>query len=293
MKNKLTLLSLWIITTLLISCGGSGKEDKINTHQPRIVCISKQINEYIYALGAEKDLVAVDLSSIYPPQIKNLPNVGYHRALSAEGIISMKPTLVLHDGNIAPAAVIDQVKKVGIPLEELKSGRGLDSAKLLLRQVGSFFHKDATADSVIKVWEQGMGEVLKDSVVQSKGNKPRVLIVHYGRASNIYLAITKNSPAGQMIEWAGAVNAIDSTGGMARINAEMIAKAAPDIIIATDFGFDKFGSVEKFKEMPGVSLTPAGKNGRIYRIEESEIVYFGPRTPGVLKKIKDMIKNLN
>ena len=203
----------------------------------------------------------------------------------------MKPTLVLHDGNIAPAAVIDQVKKVGIPLTEMKSGRGLDSAKLLMRQVGSFFHKEAAADSVIKVWDQDMEEVLKDSIGQSKRAKPRILIIHYGRASNIYLAITKNSPAGQLIEWAGAANAIDSTGGMARTNAEMIAKAAPDIIIATDFGFDKFGSAEKFKEMPGLSLTPAGKNGRIYRIEESEIVYFGPRTPAVLKKIKDMISN--
>ena len=74
-------------------------------------------------MGAEQDLVAVDLSSTYPEQIKKLPNVGYHRALSAEGIISMKPTLVLHDGSIGPEAVIGQVKTVGIPMLEMKAGR--------------------------------------------------------------------------------------------------------------------------------------------------------------------------
>ena len=103
--------------------------------------------------------------------------------------------------------------------------------------------------------------------------------------------MTKHSTANQIIEWAGGVNAIDSVGGMARTNAEMIAKSAPDIIIATDFGFDKFGSSDKFKEMPGVSLTPAAKNNRIYRIEENEIVYFGPRTPGVIKKVSAMVND--
>ncbi len=287
MKKLLTLLSLCV---LVIACGRLGNDDKKAEQTKRVVCISKQINEYIYALGAEQDLVAVDLSSTYPEQIKKLPNVGYHRALSAEGIISMKPTVVIHDGNIAPVAVIEQVKKVGIPLLEMHSGRGLDSAKILLREVGAYFHKESVADSVIKKMDADMVSVLNNSNKKGEKSKPRILIIHYGRAANIYLAMTKKSTANEIIEWAGGVNAIDSVGGMARTNAEMIAKSAPDIIIATDFGFDKFGSIEKFKEMPGVSLTPAAKNNRIYRIEENEIVYFGPRTPTVVKKVVEMVQ---
>lgn len=275
----------------MMACGRLGNDDKKAGQETRIVCVSKQINEYIYALGAQQDLVAVDLSSTYPEKIKQLPNVGYHRALSAEGIISMKPTVILHDGNIAPVAVIEQVKKVGIPMWEMRPGNSLDSAKILMRQVGIYFHKEAVADSIIKIWDAEMASALSD-VEKNKGKtKPRILIIHYGRAANIYLAMTKHSTANQIIEWAGGVNAIDSVGGMARTNAEMIAKSAPDIIIATDFGFDKFGSSDKFKEMPGVSLTPAAKNNRIYRIEENEIVYFGPRTPGVIKKVSAMVND--
>ena len=289
MKNAIRIAFLFGIFAFFTACGRLGNDDKKANQTTRIVCISKQINEYIYALGAEQDLVAVDLSSIYPEQIKKLPNVGYHRALSAEGIISMKPTVVLHDGSIGPEAVVDQVKKVGIPMLEMKSGRGVDSAKSLMREVGKYFKKEAAADSIIKKWDADMALALKDTAKYAGKPKPRILIIHYGRAANIYLAMTKKSPANQIIEWAGGVNAIDSMGGMARTNAEMIAKSAPDIIIATDFGFDKFGSADKFKEMPGVSLTPAGKNGRIYRIEESEIVYFGPRTASVVKKVVDMV----
>ena len=289
MENLKITFACLLALCLTTACGRLGNDDKKAGQATRIVCISKQINEYIYALGAEQDLVAVDLSSTYPEQIKKLPNVGYHRALSAEGIISMKPTVVLHDGSIAPEAVINQVKTVGIPLLEMKSGRGLDSAMILMKQVGAYFHKEAAADSIVKKWDSEMSAALKDTVKNVGKPKPRILIIHYGRAANIYLAMTKRSTANQIIEWAGGVNAIDSVGGMARTNAEMIAKSAPDIIIATDFGFDKFGTADKFKEMPGIALTPAGKNGKIYRIEENEIVYFGPRTPSVVKKIANMV----
>jgi len=73
-------------------------------------------------------------------------------------------------------------------------------------------------------------------------------------------------------------------GGMARLSPELIARAAPDVIIATDVGFDRYGSVEKFKTLPGVALTPAAESNRIYRVDEQEIMYFGPRTPAVVRK---------
>src|SRR3546814_6004087 len=76
----------------------------------RVVCVSKQINEFIFDIGAQSHLVARDLTSIYPPQIVKLPSVGYHRALSAEGIISMRPSVLLTDGNVGPDPVLAQVR---------------------------------------------------------------------------------------------------------------------------------------------------------------------------------------
>ncbi|HEX4079486.1 MAG TPA: hypothetical protein VHX61_11520 [Rhizomicrobium sp.] len=71
---------------------------------------------------------------------------------------------------------------------------------------------------------------------------------------------------------------------MTRLTPEIIAGAAPDVIIATDVGFDRYGSPEKFAAMPGVNLSPAGRH-RIYRIDETEIMYFSPRTPAAVAKI--------
>lgn len=258
----------------------------------RVVCVSKQINEFVWDIGAESHIVARDLTSIYPPEITKLPSVGYHRALSAEGIISMKPTLVLTDGNVGPASVLDQVHKVGIPVEIMAPGNTLDSAQLLMTRLGERFNHKASADSVVGAWKAGMDSIWHDTAAfaaAGHGARPRVMFIHFGQIGNNYLALKSGQPADQMLRWAGGVNAIDSVGGMSRVTPELIARAAPDVIIATEVGFDRFGSADKFLELPGVALTPAGKSKRIYRITEQEIMYYGPRTPAVVRKIADMI----
>ena len=274
---------------LLTACSRTGDVGRRGLLD-RVVCVSKQINEFVYDIGAESHIVARDLTSIYPSAITALPSVGYHRALSAEGIISMKPTLVLTDGNVGPAPVLDQVRKVGIPVETMAPGNTLDSAQLLMTHLGERFNRKAAADSIVAQWKAGMDSVWADSArFAGKGPRPRVLFVHFGQIGNNYLALKSGQPADQMLRWAGGVNAIDSVGGMARVTPELIAKAAPDIIIATEVGFDRYGTADKFLELPGVALTPAGKSKKIYRITEQEIMYYGPRTPAVVREIAEMI----
>ncbi len=256
---------------------------------PRVVCVSKQINEYLYDIGAQGVLVARDLTSIYPPAITALPSVGYHRALNAEGIIAMRPTLFLNDGNYGPSAVLDQLNKVGIPVLTLVPGNTMDSAQALMLRLGRQFNRVAQADSVVAAWRRGMQAVFADTAQWGRGTRPRVLIIHFGQIANNYLAIKRGGPADDMLHWAGAENAIDSVGGMARLTPELIARAAPDVILATDVGFDRYGSAAKFEELPGVALTPAGRHQRIYRITEQELLYFGPRTPEVTRRLAVML----
>lgn len=269
-----------LLAVVPLACGGGAERAG-----PRVVGVSKQINEFLYEIGAESVLVARDLTSIYPPAIRSLPSVGYHRALSAEGIISMRPTMLLTDGNLGPEAVVEQVKKVGIPVVIMSPGSTEDSAQALMSQLGERFGRKAAADSVIAAWTLDMSRALADSARWTSAPKPRVLVMHFGQLNNSYLALKRGSPADRIIEWAGGVNAVDSVGGMMRLTPELIARAAPDVIIATDVGFDRTGSAQKFAELPGVSLTPAAKSARIYRVDETEVMYFSPRTPASIRKV--------
>lgn len=261
---------------LLSSCGRFGNKDT-GQHEERIVCIAKQYSEIIFSLGAEQDIVAVDISSTYPPAVKKLPTVGYHRALSAEGILAAKPTLILHDNNIGPEHVVKQLSELKIPMKVFgKYNDNIAGTDSLIREMGHYFHREREADSLCLKLDREMKTAFehagkyKDSV--------KVLVIHYGQANNVYLVMTKKSTAARMIEWAGGKMAVDDEKGMKQLSAEVIAASDPDVILLTDFGYDRLGTTEKIKELPGVAGTKAAKNDRIYRVEEHDLVYMGPRT---------------
>ncbi|MFD2244617.1 heme/hemin ABC transporter substrate-binding protein [Pontibacter ruber] len=265
----------------LASCGRFGnKEEDQQVKGERIVSVSKQHSEIMYALGAEKNLVAVDISSTYPPAIKKLPTVGYHRALSLEGLLAAKPTLILHDGHssIGPDHVVSQLKQLDIPMKEFSvKASTLDSTILLMREIGSYFGKEKQADSLCRILDADM----KLAMEQAKAyqHKPKVLVIHFGQASNVYLVVTKKNTGAKMVEWAGGTMAVDDPKAMKQLSAEVVAKSDPDVILLTDFGYDRLkGSSDKISELPGVSSTKAFKNGHIYRVEEHDLIYFGPRT---------------
>jgi iron complex transport system substrate-binding protein len=77
---------------------------------------------------------------------------------------------------------------------------------------------------------------------------------------------------------------------MSRLAPEEIAELAPDVILVTEAGFDLVGSAQKFSRLPGVAKTPAGKRARVFRVEESEVQYFGPRTPAFVRRLSALLR---
>src|SRR3954453_16873453 len=115
----------------------------------RVVVISPIYNEIIWALGAQDKVVGVDLSTTYPPEVKNVQTVGYHRALSAEGILSLHPTEIIHDNNIGPPQVVQQLQQLNIPMKTFTAKNdSFEGTKALIREMGAYFHKDARAEEL-------------------------------------------------------------------------------------------------------------------------------------------------
>lgn len=274
MKKQSTF---FLLLLLLCACGRFNNKEQEGHKEQRMVCIAKQYTEIIFALGAEKNLVAVDVSSSYPEAAKKLPTVGYHRALSAEGILAAKPSIILHDNNIGPEHVVKQLEELKIPMKVFThKGNDIDSTMMLIREMGDYFDKKNRAEELCKKLEADMNKALENG--KQYKDSLKVLVIHYGQASNVFLVMTQKSNAAKMIQWAGAKMAVEDNKGMRQLSAEVVAASDPDVILLTDFGYDQLGSPEKIKDLPGVSATKAAKNNRIYRVEEHDLVYLGPRT---------------
>ncbi|MBP6732107.1 MAG: ABC transporter substrate-binding protein, partial [Chitinophagales bacterium] len=106
---------------------------------------------------------------------------------------------------------------------------------------------------------------------------------------NIYLVMTQKSTAAKLINWAGGKMSVVDEKGMKQLSAEVVAASDPDVILLTDFGYDRLGTHEKIKELPGISGTTAAKNNRIYRVEEHDMVYLGPRTGQTILTLQKLI----
>jgi iron complex transport system substrate-binding protein len=285
------IIVIIFLSVTIISCGRFGNKEIDGRKDMRIVCLSKQLTEYVFALGKGHDIVAVDLSSTSPDSAKLLKTVGYHRALSPESIISMNPDLVIHSNDIGPENVLPQITKAGLNIKAFGGANTIDSAKFLMKELGKFFGLEKKADSVITKMESGIAMAADSLKALHVKDSIKVMIIHFGLRNNTYFVMSgRNGVGDKMIRLAGCSPATYDGKGAREMSPEAVAVANPDIIIATDFGYDRMGSMDKFiSSVPGVALTNAGKNKRIVRFEEHDLIYFGPRTGENIIKLINLL----
>ena len=285
------VIPLIVLSVAIISCGRFGNKEIDGKKDMRIVCLSKHLTEMVFALGKGHNIVAVDLSSTYPDSAKLLKTVGYHRALSPESIIAMNPDLVIHSNDIGPENVLPQITKAGLNIKAFGGANTIDSAKLLLKELGKFFGEETKADSIIKTMEAGIAKAADTLKALAVKDSLKIMIIHFGLRNNNYFVMSgRNGVGDKMIRLAGCTPATYDGKGSREMSPEAVALANPDIIIATDFGYDKMGSMDKFiSSVPGVALTNAGKNKRVVRFEEHDLIYFGPRTGDNIIKLISLL----
>ena len=292
MKRLVLFVSLSLVLLASFSCSRF-QNAPTDSKDARYVVISPIYNEIIWALGAQDKVVGVDLSTTYPPDVKKVQTVGYHRALSAEGILSLHPTAIIHDNNIGPPQVVQQIQQLNIPMKTFTAKNdSFDGTKALIREMGAYFHKEARAEELCKTLDEQRAASLEK--VKQFSDRPRVAVIHFGRASNVYMVVGKGGGGdgggvSQMIELAGGQMAVENKGMQRMESPEILAQANPDVILLTDVGYDRLGSMDQIKALPGVATSNAAKTGHIYRMEENVLNYFGPRSGENIEKVAAVI----
>ncbi|MBI2735574.1 MAG: ABC transporter substrate-binding protein [Rhodospirillales bacterium] len=243
---------------------------------PRIVSVGSALTEIFYALGAENLLVGVDTTSLYPPQAKSLPQVGYMRALSAEGVLSLKPTLIMATTGAGPASTLDQLKATGIEVVILPDHYDYDSVTKKIEAVGKATGKVAEADDLIARGRADM-KGLADRLAATP-NKPRVLFL-LSMSGGAPQAAGRDTAADGIIRMAGGVNAIDGYAGYRPLTPEAVIASRADYILVPRQSVEALGGVDKVLDQPSIRQTPAGRAGKLLQFDILLLLGFGPRTP--------------
>ncbi|MCA3187590.1 MULTISPECIES: hemin ABC transporter substrate-binding protein [unclassified Cupriavidus] len=244
----------------------------------RVVGLGGAVTEIIYALDAEKTLVGADASSIYPAAALKLPKVGYYRAVSVEGLASLKPDLVLAADQAGPPQALEQIRKLGSKVVTLPSAPTL--AALDQRILGT-----ATALEMPQ-----RGRALVDRLhaelraIRPVSQPVRVLIVssHTGKMQGM----GTDTAGDAMLALAGGTNVLAGQSGFKPFSAEAAAALKPDVIVTTTMSVGASGSAEAFLAQPGLNATPAARNRRIVVMDDLLLLGFGPRLPEAIRQLQ-------
>lgn len=243
---------------------------------PRIVSVGSSITEIIYQLGAEKLLVGVDTTSLYPEAARKLPQVGYMRALSAEGVLSLKPTLIIATTAAGPAGALDQLKATGIEIMILPDKYDYDSVVTKIAAIGKVTGKAAEADAMIARGREAM-KSLADRLAKAKTH-PRVLFL-LSMSGGAPQAAGRDTAAAGIIKLAGGINAVDGYSGYRPLTPESVIASNADYVLVTRQTVQAMGGRQAILDQPSLNRTPAGKAGKIIEFDTLLLLGFGPRTP--------------
>ncbi|WP_392566064.1 ABC transporter substrate-binding protein [Utexia brackfieldae] len=239
----------------------------------RIVTSGGSITEIVYALQAGDRVVGVDMSSTYPPHVKQLPQIGYWKQLSIEGLLSLKPTIFIGWDDSGPAQISEQLKQANIQTLYLK--RVPNTLDLLLSNVesiGKAIDQPVEAEQLIAQIKSQVAQTTAQ--VKQYQHKPTVLFL-LSMAGATQVA-GKNTVVDSIIQLAGGEN-IAQHANYKNYSAEAFITANPAILIVTTQSLQAIGGLDNLANIPGLTHTQAWQNRRIIAIDQALILGMGPR----------------
>lgn len=229
--------------------------------QERIVSIGPATTELILALGGEQSLVATDISSVEP---KNLPRVGYHRALSAEGILSLAPTRLIGSDEMGPPPALDQLRRAGVAVSVLETAPTLANLNQRIDTLAKLLN-DPTAGAALKAEIQTQTDQLAAQAKQNKPLKVAFLLLHKGQPTSI---AGGNTTASALLTMAGGINPVDQLSDYKPVSAEALIKLQPDLVLVSGRDWQQYQDPQTvLAQVPALAATPAGKNRAIHAID--------------------------
>lgn len=276
-RRKIIILT---ITLWLIAITGAIAQAK------RIVTLSGAISETVSALGLGKNIVAVDVTSVYPETINRLPKVSRNRALSVESILSFHPDLILvPDGDLSKAH-LSQFKSMGVRVVQIRQEYSVAGALKFIRQIAAALAMNEKVEIMARNAEQEIKKALNEL---KKGKKLQKVLFIYARGTGTMNVAGKGSSIDAIIQLAGGKNAIQEFNEFKPYTTEALIKSNPDVILMFDFGVSSLGGKDAILKMPGVNFTNAGKNKKIIEMDGPLLINFSTRLAEAIRTLNAKI----
>ena len=245
----------------------------------KLVSIGGDVTEIVYALGAGNELVARDSTSLRPKAVLALPDVGYMRQLNTEGILSLHPSMVLSSELAEPSLVLQQLSQNGVKVVRVPGTPSITTVPEKIEVIAGALNRQAEGEKLIATYRSQLSTIRHDALPV----KMLFVMSHGGMSS---MAAGQNTAADAMITSVGAKNAMQGFSRYRPLSQEGVIASAPDILLLTADGVKTLGGLDQVWKLPGVAMTPAGKNKRVLVLDDMSLLGFGLQTPAVMAQLR-------
>jgi iron complex transport system substrate-binding protein len=244
-----------------------GKADKI-------VSVGGAVTEILFALGLGDRVVGIDLTSTFPPAVHELPQVGYMRALSPEGVLSLAPDLVVAVEGSGPPDAIEVLERASVPFILVPEAYDAESAIRKIRFIADALGVKEKGEEIVAGLEADLGALEK---IRSAIPAKRKAIFVLGMSTGAPLAAGEHTAADGIFALAGIDNALSGFTGYKPASDEAAMGTSPDaVVIMAERGHEL--TPEVVFAAPAFAGTPAARDGRLVALSGSYMLNFGPRT---------------
>lgn len=258
MSHCFRLIFLMLITTVIPAWASS------SVAAERLVSTDSFISDLIFALKADDQLVAVDVTSHLPSGYRRLENIGYHRNLSAEGILKMRPTQVIGGESMGPASVVSALQAAGVQVTQLPMASTLQVLKNNIETVARRVAKPEQGAILIADLDRQVTSLQRRPLKQQ-----RVGVLLSMDQSALRLA-GAGTAGDAFIQLMGGIN-VARFRNFQTISGESLLSLRPDVLVI--IGRDKSTAVARFLEHHSVARhTPAGRQQKILAVDGAALM---------------------
>jgi iron complex transport system substrate-binding protein len=263
--------SVFAAMAFAISAGAAAATDT-----SRIVSIGGAVTEIIYALGADKNVVAIDTTSVYPPRAAaEKASVGYMRAVSAEGVLGLRPSLILATEGSGPKETMAVLQAAKVPLIKVPDSHTGDGIIEKIQIIAKALNAQARGKCIVDQVRKDLDDLQK---VRAGIRAPKRVMFVLSLVNGRAMVSGRNTAADGIITMAGAVNVVTEYEGYKAISDEAVIAAKPDIILAMDRGGPNPVTADHVFGLAAFSGTPAATDRRFIAMDGLYLLGFGPRT---------------
>jgi iron complex transport system substrate-binding protein len=280
---KKLLFTLFFCSALLCFAETEGKD-------VRVVSLSPNMTETIFALGMEKCLVGRSNACDYPEAAKKIPVAGRFGIPDIERVIALKPDYIV-SSSFQDKAMVDRLKQFGIKVVFLP-GDSFDDYFRNLKVLGDILNCPKKAEKLSRSYKAELEKFKRETEKTPEKERPKVLFVIWDLP---LMTIGKKSFITDMIELAGG-KSITASYSKAYFNCslEWVLTHPPDLLVLCKIPERR---AEELLERPGWEKLEAVKNKRFYSVDTDLVCRMGPRSldgvrvlQKIFKKVKTNLK---